>query len=196
MQKFKETGDSRYIYQSELDKSCFQHDMAFGDFKDLARRTASDKILHNKAFHITKNWKYDEYQRGLALMVYKLFDKKASGGSVKNENMTNQELAEELHKPIIKKFEKCKVYSSSIGNIWGADLADKHIISEFNKGIRLLLCVVDIFTKYAWVVPLRGKKGIKITNAFQKILDLSYWKPNKIWVGKGNELYNRSMKSW
>ena len=76
IQKFKETGDSRYIYQNELDKACFQHDMAYGDFKDLTRRTASDKILRDKAFNIAKNPIYDRYQRDLASMVYKFFDKK------------------------------------------------------------------------------------------------------------------------
>ena len=72
--KKKETGDSRYIYQNELDKACFQHDMAYGDFKDLTRRTASDKILRDKAFNIAKNPKYDGYQRGLSSIVYKFFD--------------------------------------------------------------------------------------------------------------------------
>ena len=81
-QKFKETGDKSYIYRNELDKACFQHDMAYGDFKDLARRTASDKVLRNKAFNIAKNPKYDGYQRGLASMVYKFFDKKSKGGGV------------------------------------------------------------------------------------------------------------------
>ena len=75
IQKFKETGDSRYIYQNELDKACFQHDMAYGDFKDLTRRTASDKILRDKAFNIAKNPKYDGYQRGFASIVYKFLIK-------------------------------------------------------------------------------------------------------------------------
>ena len=73
IQKFKETGDSQYTYQNKLGKDCFQHDMAYGYFKDLTRRTASDKILHDKGFNIAKNPKYDEYQRGLASMVYKFF---------------------------------------------------------------------------------------------------------------------------
>ena len=77
-QKFKEKGDSRYIYRNELEKACFQYDMAYGDFKDLARRTASDKVLRDKAFNIAKNSKYDGYQRGLASMVYKIFDKMSS----------------------------------------------------------------------------------------------------------------------
>ena len=75
MVKFKETGDSRYIYQNELDEACFQHGMAYGGFKDLTRRTASDKILHDKAFNIAKNPKYYGYQRGIASVVYKFFDK-------------------------------------------------------------------------------------------------------------------------
>ena len=70
------------------------------------------------------------------------------------------------------------------------------LISKFNKGFRFLLCVIDIFSKYAWVVPLKDKKGITITNAFQKILKESNRKPNKIWVDKGTEFYNNSVKKW
>ena len=142
--------------------------MAYGDFKDLNRRTAADKVLGDKAFNITKNPKYDGYQCVLALMVYKLFDKKTSGGTVKNEIISNKEFAKELHKPIIRKFEKRKVHSSFIDNIWGTDLTDMLLISKFNKGFRFLLCVIDIYSKFAWVIPLKDKKGITITNAFQK----------------------------
>ena len=108
IKKFKETGDSRYIYQNKLDKACFQHDMAYGDFKDLNRRTFADKVLRDKAFNIVKDPKYDGYQRGLASMVYKYFDKKTSGSGIKNENISNKELAEELHKPIIEDLMKEK----------------------------------------------------------------------------------------
>ena len=79
IRKFKETGDTNYICKNELDKACFQHDMAYEDFKDLARRAASDKVLRDKAFNIAKDSKYDGYQRGLASMVYKLFGKKSPG---------------------------------------------------------------------------------------------------------------------
>ena len=82
-QKFKKTGDSRYIYRNELDKACFQHDMAYGDFKDVARRTAADKVLRDKAFNIAKEPKYDGYQRELASLVYKFFDKKTAGNGIK-----------------------------------------------------------------------------------------------------------------
>ena len=77
VQKFKDTGDTSYIYKNELDKVCFQHDMAYGEFKYLKRRTYSDNVLRDKAFNIAKNPKYDGYQRGLASMVYKCFDKSA-----------------------------------------------------------------------------------------------------------------------
>ena len=112
IQKFKETGDTKYTYRNELAKARFQHDMAYGDFKDLARRTASDKVLRDKIFNIDKNPKYNGYQGGLASMVYKFFDKNsaslteksAKGGSVNIEIKQSEQLAEELHKPIIQKF--------------------------------------------------------------------------------------------
>ena len=85
--------------------------MAYGDFKDLAGTTISDKILRNKAFNIAKNPKYDGYQRGLASMVYKCFDKKSTGSGVNILLEFNEQVAEELHKPIIRKFTKRKVYS-------------------------------------------------------------------------------------
>ena len=185
IQKSKETGDTSYIYKNELDKTCFQHDMAYGDFKDLKRRTASDKFFKDKAFNIAKNPKYDGYQRGLASMVYKFFGKKFAGcGIDDNNNNSNLQLAEELRKPIIRKFKKEKVYSGFRDDIWGADLVDVQLISKFNKGYRFLLCVIDIFSKYAWVILLKDKKGVTIANASQKILKDSNRKPNKIWVKK------------
>ena len=103
--------------------------MAYRDFKDLNRRTGADKVLHDKAFTVAKNPKYDEYQWGLASMVYKSF----SGGTIKDEIISNKELAKELHKRFIRKFGKRKVHSSFIHNIWGADLADMQLIIKFNK---------------------------------------------------------------
>ena len=167
--------------------------MAYGDFKDLPERTAVDKVLRNKAFKIVSDQRYDGYQRGLASMVYKFFDKKSQGKGLTNNN-ENIQLANELHKPIIKKFNKRKVYSSFKDNIWGVDLSDMQLLSKFNKGFRFLLCVIDIFSKYAWVIPLKDKKGI--SNAFQIILKESNRKPNKIWVDKGSEFYNNSFKKW
>ena len=100
--------------------------MAYGDFKDLNRRIAADKVLRDKTFNIAKNPKHDGYKR-LVSMAYKFFDKKTSGGIGKNETIFNKELAVELHKPIIRKFEKREVHSPFIDNIWGADLADMQL---------------------------------------------------------------------
>ena len=83
LQKFKEIGDTKYIYRNELDKACFQHNIAYGDFKDLIKRTAANKFLKDKAFNIAKDPKYDAYQRGLASMVYKFFDKMTAGSGIK-----------------------------------------------------------------------------------------------------------------
>ena len=132
--------------------------MAYGDFKDLARRTASDKVLRDKAFNIAKNPKYDGYQRGLASMVYKFFDKKSKGSGVNIPLEFNEQLAKELQKPIIINLKKRIVYSRFKDNIWGADLADMQLISKFNKWFRFLLCVIDIFSKCAWVVLWKIKK--------------------------------------
>ena len=112
-------------------------------------------------------------------MVYKFFDKKSKRSGVKHVNSKltpqNQQLAKELHKPIIRKFEKRKVHAAFKDNIWGAGLADMQLLSKYSKGIRFLLCVIDIFSKYAWVVPLKDKKSISIVMAFQIILK----QPNK-----------------
>ena len=135
------------------------------------------------------------------MMVYKFFDKKSKGSGAKHVNTKlipqNQQLADELHKPIIRKFKKRKVYSAFKDNIWAADLADMQLLSRYNKGIGFLLCVIDIFSKYAWVVPLKDKKGICIVKAFQIILKQSNSrKPNKIWVDEGSEFYNAYFKKW
>ena len=108
IQKFLETGNTKYIYKNELDKACF--DMGYGVFKDLKTRTQSDKVLKNKAFKIAGNPKYDAYQRGLASMVYKFFDKKSKGAGIKSEIKENQQLVNELHKPIIRKIKKKRLF--------------------------------------------------------------------------------------
>ena len=169
--------------------------MAYGDFKDLTRRTASDKILRDKAFNIAKNPKYDGYQRGLASMVYKFFDKKSAGRGVNMQanNKRPLDLAEELHKPLLENLKE-EQFIQDLNNIWAADLADMQLMSMFNKRFRFLLCVVDIFSKYAWVVPLKDKKGITITDAFQETLKESNRKPKKILIDKASKFCNSSVK--
>ena len=128
-----------------------------------ANRTQSEKVFRDKAFKIASGPKYDGYQRGLASMVYKFFDKKSSG--------------------------------SGIVNIWSVDLADIQSLSKYNKGIKYLQCAIYVFSKYAWDVPLKDKRGTSIVNVFQKIIP-ERRKPNKIWVDQGSEFYNNSFKNF
>ena len=116
IKEFKRTGNTRYIYRNELDKACFQHDSAYADHKDLINRTEADKVLRDKAYDIASNPEYDGYQRGLASMVYKFFDKKSAGGGFKKSSSSI--LADELHEPIIRKFNKRKAYSQFKDIIW------------------------------------------------------------------------------
>ena len=125
-------------------------------------------------------------------MVYKFFDKKSSGSCITEPNY---QLADELHKRIIRKFKKRKVYSPFRGNIWGANLADMQSLNRHNKGIKHLLYAIDIFSKYAWVIPLKDKKGTSIVNGFQKMISEER-KLNKIWVNKGSEIYNNPFKDF
>ena len=207
----KGTGDTCLLYRNELDKACFKHDAAYAKYKDVENRLISDQKLRNSAYDIASNPKYGGYQRGLASMVYKCFDSKVapldkntiSGkGNAKHTTKpsslertgNNKILAEELHKPVIKKFNKRKVYSLFRDNIWGVNLADTQSLSKKNKDIKYLLCAIDLFSKYAFVVTLKDKKGISIVNAFNKIIKQSNRKPNKIWVDQGGEFCNRVFK--
>ena len=174
--------------------------------------------MRDKAYDIASNPEYDGYQRGLVSMVYKFFDKKSTAGpsslermgsgfkKLKNTTKSTAEpsalarnssiLADELHKPIIRKFNKRKVYSQFKDNIWGVDLADMQSLSRKKKGIKYLLCAIDLHSKYAFVIPLKDKKGISIVNAFDKIIRQSNRKPNKIWLDQGGEFYNNVFEKW
>ena len=168
IEKFMQTGNTDFIYRNELDKASFQHDMAYGKSKDLVKLMQSDKVLKDKAFKIASDPNYNGYQRGLASMVYKFFDKKSKGsGIVTNES--NYQLTNELHKPIIRKFEKRKVYSYFRDNIWGVDLADMQSLSKYNKGMKYLLCAIDLFSKCAWVVTIKDRKGTSIINVLMHL---------------------------
>ena len=216
------TGDTRHIYKTDLDKdiTCFQHDMAYGGFKDLTKRAQSDIVLKNKALKIARNPKYNGYERGLTSMVFKFLNSKSKGSGLKEnleDSVKNSQLADEVHKPIVRKFKKGRVYFSFKDNIWGVDLANMQLISKHNKVIRYLLCVIELFSKYAWaapfkdkndwvgpfkdkndwVAPFKDKKGVSIVNAFQKVLDSSKRKPNEIKrADQGSEFHNNVFKTW
>ena len=204
IKEFKRTGDTRLLYRNELDKACFKHDAAYAKYKDVQNRLISDQKLKNSAYDIASNPKYDGCQRGLAGMIYKFFnskvvplDKKTMSGKGNANHTTkhsslertenNKISAEELHKPAIKNFSKRIVYSQFKDNIWGVDLADMQSLSRKNKGIKYLLCAIDLYSKYAFVISLKDKKGISIVNAFNKIIKQYNKKPNKIWVDQGGE---------
>ena len=196
IKEFKRTGDTRYIYRNELDKACFQHDSAYADHKDLINRTEADKVLRDKAYDIASNPKYDGYQRGVASMVYRFFDKKSTGSGFRKLKNSSSILADELHKPIMRKFDKRKVYSQFKDNIWGVDFVDMQSLSRKNKGFKYILCVIDLYSKYAFVIPLKDKNGISIVNAFNKIIKQSNRKPNKVWLDQGGEFYNNVFEKW
>ena len=144
IKKFRQTGDTRYIYRNELDKACFQRDSAYADNKDLINRTRADKVSKDKAYSIASNPEYHGYQRGLVSMVYKFFDKKSMGSGtaepssleriVKDSSLI---LADEIHKPVTKKFNKRKVYWQFKDNIWGVDLADMQSLSKKIKVLNI-----------------------------------------------------------
>ena len=126
-----QTENTDFLYRNELDKAFFQRNRSYGESKDLAKRTQPDKVLRDKAFKIASDPKYDGYERGLASMVYKFFDKKSNETGVATE--PNYQLANELHRQIIKKFKRRKVYSSFRDNIWGVYLADMQSLSKYTK---------------------------------------------------------------
>ena len=113
IQKSRKTGNLRHLYRNELDEVCFVHDAAYSDSNDLAKRIISDKTLRDRAYEIARNRNYDGYQRALARMVYKFFDKKTGSGT-----SVNEQLAKELHKSVIKKLKRRKVYARFKDNIW------------------------------------------------------------------------------
>ena len=116
IQKVLESGNTKYIYKNDLDKACFAHDAVYSDSINLTKRTAADKILKNKAYEIANNLEDNGHKRGLASMVYKFFNKK-TGSGVKSIPQ-NEQLAEELHQPIIKKFKERRVYLAFKDNVW------------------------------------------------------------------------------
>ena len=182
IQKFGETGNLKYLHRNELDKAYFAHDATYYDSNNLAKRNISDKILKDWAYEIAINRTYDGYQRALASMVFKVFEKKTESGKIVNE-----QLDEGLHKPVIKKFKRRKVYARFKDNIWAEDLVEMRSCISQNKNVKYLLCVIDIFTKYTWIKPLKDKKGKTVLNAFIEIINESNGKSNKLWFDQGRK---------
>ena len=123
--------------------------------------------------------------------MYKFIDKKV-GSSIN----VNELLAQELHKPLIKKFKRIKVYSRFKDNIWAADLAEMGSLFTFNSGVQYLLCIIDVFTKYPWVKILTNEKVETVLDDFIGIVNEAKLKPDKLWVDQGREFYNNLMQKW
>ena len=138
--------------------------------------------MSDKAYDIASNPKYNGYQKSTAGPS----SLERTGSGIASSSI----LADQLYKPIIRKFNKRKVYSQFKDNIWGVDLADMQSLSKKNKGIKYLLCAIDLYSKYAFVIPLKDKKRTSIVNAFNKIIKQANRKPNKIWLDQGGEFYN------
>ena len=124
-------------------------------------------------------------------MVYKFFDKKTGSGIGVSE-----QLSEELHKTVIKNFKRVKDYARFKDNIWAADLAEMESSPSKNKNVKYWLCMIDVFTKYACVKPLKDKKGKIVLNAFIEKINESYRKSNKSWVDQQTDFYNKLMSEW
>ena len=158
--------------------------MAYGKSRNLVTRAQSDKLLRDKAFKITSDPNMMDIKEDQHQWFTSFFDKKSSGSGVAAES--NYQLKNEFHRQITRKFQRRKFYLSFRDNIWGVDLTDMQSLSKQNKGIKYLLCAFDLFRKYAWVVPLKDKRGIIVVNVFQRIISKGR-KPNKIQGDQGGE---------
>ena len=147
--------------------------------------------MEDRAYEISKTLEYDGYQRALASVVHKFFDKK-----IGFEVSVNEQLLEELHKPGIKKFERRKICARFKDNIWTADLAEMESLSSKNRNVKYLLCVINFFIKNAWINSLKDKKGKTVLNAFKKTVNRSNNKPNESWLYQGREFCNKLMQEW
>ena len=159
--------------------------------KDLIKRTISDLILKDRAYEIARNRGYDGNQGHQPVWYISfLIRKKGPRASL------SEQLAEEIPKPLTKKFKRRNVYATYKDRIWTADLAEMKSLSSKNKNVKYLLCVINVFTKYAWIEPLKDKKGKKVLNTFIEIVNESNSKPNKLWVDQEREFYNKLMQVW
>ena len=152
-----------------MDKSCFAHDAAHSYSSVLTKRAISDRILKDRGYETARNRNYDGYQRALASMVYNSVEDK-TGSRVS----ANEQLAEKLHKQLIKKFKRKKIYARFKEITWAADLAKKESLSSKNKNVKYLLCLIDI-----------SREGKTFPNAFIEMINESHCKPNKLWVDQG-----------
>ena len=146
--------------------------------------------MKDKAYEIPRNCQYDGYQRALLSMADKFFDKKTGSGVIatRKSGVNVNGLTEELHKLVIRKFKRRKVYARFKDIIWLADLSEIESLSSKNRNIKYLLCVMDVFAKYAWVKRLKDERGKTVLNTFIEMVNESNCKPNKLWLVQGKKI--------
>jgi hypothetical protein len=195
---------------NELDSMCKLHDKFYNENTDTKVRNISDMALAHRADEIANNPIYDAVQRKDANFISGIMKTKAKFGlgmppaDLSQRNVPsgakveawNEELANELHAPVKRKFQRRRVISYGVDDVWSCDLVEMQEWSKQNKGYRYMLNVVDVFSKFAWSVKLLDKKGKTVLEAFEQIVDSSGRKPKHIWVDEGKEFYNKDMDAW
>ena len=178
IQRFKKTEDIRYTYHSGSDNVCFQHDLAYGAHKYLPRKLNFNKKSVIENFQLIVILSIMHINQKLPQLSINFMTKNLETVSINISD--DQHLPNELCRLITGKFNTHRIYSCFVDIVWSPDLADMQLIRKYNKGVRSLLCDIETCRKYPWVALLKDKKGIKVTNNFQKFLDESDRKPNKM----------------
>jgi transposase InsO family protein len=181
---------------NELDRMCKLHDKFYNENTDTKVRNISDLALAHRADEIAKNPIYDTVQRKDANFISGIMKTKAKLGLGIEKTSWNEDLANELHTPVKRKFPRRHVISYGVDDVWSCDLVEMQEWSKQNKGYRYMLNVVDVFSKYAWSVKLLDKKGKTVLEAFKQIVKSSGRKPGRLWVDQGKEFYNKDMDEW
>jgi transposase InsO family protein len=182
---------------NELDSMCKLHDKFYNENTDTKVRNISDMALAHRADEIFNNPVYDAVQRKDASFISGIMKTKAKFGFGSNvAKQWNEELANELHAPVKRKFQRRRVISYGVDDVWSCDLVEMQEWCKDNKGYRYMLNVVDVFSKYAWSIKLLDKKGKTVLEAFKQIVKTSGRKPDHIWVDEGKEFYNKDMNEW
>ena len=177
---------------NELDSMCKLHDKFYNENSDTKVRNISDIALAHRADEIANNPMYDDVQRKDANFISGIMKTKAKFGL----GVWNEELADELHAPVRRKFKRRRVISYGVDDVWSCDLVEMQEWKKQNKGYRYMLNVIDVHSKYAWSIPLKDKTGKTVLDAFKQIVNSSGRKPDHIWVDEGKEFYNKHMDEW
>jgi Phospholipase A2-like domain len=178
-----------------VDEAAYRHDMAYSAFPDTKMRNVADRVMVSELNEIPNPTIRERVERAVIKPILSTKANFGLGLSKKSKNLKwTDELADELHKPVTKHFRKRRVEVRGVDKIWAADLVDMQAFSEYNNGFKYLLCVIDNFSKYGWIVMLKDKSGKSVAHAFEKIFSLGR-KPEKLWVDKGKEFYNKDVKA-